>query len=172
MGRLQFGTRGHHAVFGLCVGVRIFSLHRHAMRLAVVQHPTLTFAVTVYVRAGQVRAVLGQDLRQTTALQQADLGGGVPGRAGTHRAGFQHQYVFAARANRTTVISPVMPAPTTMTSALREPESSSVAVQRGWAQSLSHKDVTRRLIPPRHGRKTAAPQAPNATGSPAYCRNS
>jgi hypothetical protein len=39
--------------------------------------------------------VLGHDLRQVSALQQADLGGGIAGGAGADGARLHHQHVLA-----------------------------------------------------------------------------
>src|SRR6201999_1542641 len=61
-----------------------------------------------------------------------------------------------ARANRTAVISPVIPAPTTMTSALRAVSSSWLAAQGCSSRSLSHKEVTPLLIPRQHHGETRA----------------
>src|SRR6201999_4078411 len=61
-----------------------------------------------------------------------------------------------ARANRTAVISPVIPAPTTITSALRVLSSSLLAAQGCSTRSLSHKDVTLWLIPRQQEGKTPA----------------
>jgi hypothetical protein len=72
------------------------------MFLAVMQQPTLAFTIAVRVSARHSLSVLGQDLRKVAALQQTDLGGGVPGGAGPDCAGFQHQYILtgASQQNR------------------------------------------------------------------------
>ena len=49
--RREFGLRRRDAPHGLGVGVGILALNRHAVRLAVAQHPILAFPIAVDVRA-------------------------------------------------------------------------------------------------------------------------
>ena len=92
---LQFLAGRRNTLLGLRVGVGILVLHRDAMRFAVPQQPILALAVALHVLRRDLGAVLGDDLRQLGALQQADLRGGVARRAGAERVRLQHEHIPA-----------------------------------------------------------------------------
>ena len=65
LARLQLGARRRHALAGLRIGVGVFALHRDPVRLAAVQQPLLTLAVSVDVGLRRLDAVPLDDLGQS-----------------------------------------------------------------------------------------------------------
>ena len=61
--------------------------------LAVIDQPLLTFEVALGVLPGHLGRMLAHDVGHSGALQQADLRGGVAGRAGTRAAPLQDQHI-------------------------------------------------------------------------------
>ena len=93
--RLQLGAPLTTPFSDLRVGVGILALHRDAVRLAVLNQPLLPFAIALHVLLAIFGPCLPTIFDILRALQQADLRGGVTGRACTRGVCLQHQHVLA-----------------------------------------------------------------------------
>lgn len=92
---LQLGPGFRDALGGLGVGAGVVPLQVDSAGRAVVDQPLLAFEIALDVLLGHLRRVLGRDVAHPGALQQADLGCGVAGGAGTGGACLQHQHVLS-----------------------------------------------------------------------------
>ncbi len=76
-----------------CEGVRVLVLHLHRVLLQIAQQPGLPLPVRLHIGPQRRNRLAVADLLQRAALQQAQLGGAVPGGSGAHRLRLDHRHL-------------------------------------------------------------------------------